>query len=143
MIKKIIKRDGRIVDFDQERIVNAIFKAAKAVGGEDRRLAAELSNQVVSILVEKYEDTMPTVEDVQDLVEKVLIENGHAKTAKAYILYRRQHQEMRDFRNLMLNAEKMIKEYVNVEDWTVNENSNMSYSLQGLNNHIIAAARSR
>lgn len=143
MIKKIIKRDGRIVDFDQERIVNAIFKAAKAVGGEDRRLAAELSNQVVSILVEKYEDTMPTVEDVQDLVEKVLIENGHAKTAKAYILYRRQHQEMRDFRNLMLNAEKMIKEYVNVEDWTVNENSNMSYSLQGLNNHIIAAATSR
>ena len=143
MVKKIIKRDGRIVDFDQERIINAVFKAAKAVGGEDRRLAAELSNQVVSILTEKYQDTIPTVEDVQDLVEKVLIENGHAKTAKAYILYRRQHQEMRDFRNLMINTEKMIQEYVNVEDWKVNENSNMSYSLQGLNNHIIAAATSK
>lgn len=143
MIKKIIKRDGRIVDFDQERIVNAIFKAAKAVGGEDRRLAAELSHQVVEILVSKYDEMMPTVEDVQDIVEKVLIKNGHAKTAKAYILYRRQHQEMRDFRNLMINTEKMIKEYVNVEDWTVNENSNMSYSLQGLNNHIISAATSK
>lgn len=143
MIKKIIKRDGRIVDFDQERIVNAIFKAAKAVGGEDRRLAAELSIQVVSILIEKYDDTIPTVEDVQDVVERVLIENGHARTAKAYILYRRQHQEMRAFRDLMINTEKMINEYVNVEDWKVNENSNMSYSLQGLNNHIISAATSR
>ncbi len=143
MIKKIIKRDGRVVDFDQERIINAIFKAAKAVGGEDRHRAGELSNKVVEILIEKYDGRIPTVEDIQDIVETVLIENGHAKTAKAYILYRKQHQEMREFRDLMVNAEKMIHDYITIEDWRVNENSNMNYSLQGLNNHIVSAVTSK
>lgn len=143
MLTKVIKRDGRVVDFDQERIINAIFKAAKAAGGQDRKRACELSDQVVEILRQKFQDKYPTVEEIQDIVEKVLIENGHAKTAKMYILYRRQHEEMRNFRNLLVNAEKMIDEYVQVEDWRVNENSNMNYSLQGLNNHIIAAVTSR
>jgi anaerobic ribonucleoside-triphosphate reductase len=143
MIKKIIKRDGRVVDFDQERIINAIYKAAKSVGEEDRYMAAELSNQVVDRLVEKYDGRIPTVEDIQDIVERVLIENGHADAAKAYILYRRQHQEMREFKNLMLNAEKMVNDYLSVEDWRVNENSNMNYSLQGLNNHIVSAVTSK
>lgn len=143
MLTKVIKRDGRVVDFDQERIINAIFKAATAAGGQNRRRACELSSQVVAILAEKFQDQIPTVEDIQDVVEKVLIENGHAKTAKMYILYRRQHEEMREFRNLLVNAEKMIDEYVQVEDWRVNENSNMNYSLQGLNNHVISAVTSR
>ena len=143
MPEKIIKRDGRVVSFDQERIINAIFKAAKAVGGADRRTASKLSQEVVTILNEKYCDTLPSVEDVQDIVEKVLIENGHAKTAKAYILYRKQHEELRNFQHLLLNTEKMFQEYLGGEDWRINENSNMNYSLQGLNNHIISAVTSK
>ncbi|GFN22126.1 ribonucleoside triphosphate reductase [Thermanaeromonas sp. C210] len=141
--KKIIKRDGRVVDFDQERIINAIFKAAQAVGGQDRRLACELANQVTALVAQKFEDRLPTVEDVQDLVEKVLIENGHARTAKAYILYRQQHAEWRNFRNLLVNVEKMVQDYLEGQDWRINENSNMNYSLQGLNNHIIGAVTSK
>lgn len=143
MLKKIIKRDGRVVDFDQERITSAIFKAAQAVGGADRDLAQRLSDQVVSILKERFVNRPPAVEEVQDIVEKVLIENGHARTAKAYILYRKQREELRDFRHLLLNAEKMFQEYLSGEDWRINENSNMNYSLQGLNNHIISAVTSR
>ncbi|HBT46756.1 MAG TPA: ribonucleoside triphosphate reductase [Peptococcaceae bacterium] len=141
--KKIIKRDGRVVDFDQERIINAIFKAAQAVGGHDRRLACELANQVTALVAQKFADRLPTVEDVQDLVEKVLIENGHARTAKAYILYRQQHAEWRNFRNLLVNVEKMVQDYLEGQDWRINENSNMNYSLQGLNNHIIGAVTSK
>jgi ribonucleoside-triphosphate reductase len=140
---KIIKRDGRVVDFDRGRIVNAIFKAARAVGGNDRALAERLADQVVDLVAARFGESTPTVEDVQDLVEKVLIENGHARTAKAYILYRRQHQELRDFRAALLDAEKMVDEYLDQADWRVTENSNMSYSLQGLNNHIIAAVSAR
>jgi len=141
--EKIIKRDGRVVNFDQERIINAIFKAAQAVGGADRRIAGKLSQEVVNIINEKFKDSLPTVEDVQDIVEKVLIENGHARTAKAYILYRKQHEELRNFQNLLLNTEKMFQEYLGGEDWRINENSNMNYSLQGLNNHIISAVTSK
>ena len=143
MPEKIIKRDGRVVNFDQERIINAIFKAAQAVGGADRRIAGKLSQEVVNIINEKFKDSFPTVEDVQDIVEKVLIENGHARTAKAYILYRKQHEELRNFQNLLLNTEKMFQEYLGGEDWRINENSNMNYSLQGLNNHIISAVTSK
>lgn len=143
MPEKIIKRDGRVVSFDQERIINAVFKAAKAVGGADRRTAGKLSQEVVAVLNERYHDTLPSVEDVQDIVEKILIENGHAKTAKAYILYRKQHEELRNFQHLLLNTEKMFQEYLGGEDWRINENSNMNYSLQGLNNHIISAVTSK
>ncbi|RJX28783.1 MAG: ribonucleoside triphosphate reductase [Dethiobacter sp.] len=143
MPEKIIKRDGRVVTFDQERIINAIFKAAKAVGGADRRAAGKLSQEVVNIINENFRDSLPSVEEVQDIVEKVLIENGHARTAKAYILYRKQHQELRNFQHLLLNTEKMFQEYLGGEDWRINENSNMNYSLQGLNNHIISAVTSK
>lgn len=86
-IKKVQKRDGRIVDFDQERITNAIFKAAQAVGGKDRELSKKLTKKVVRILEERFPDKIPHVEEIQDVVEKVLTENGHYRTAKAYILY--------------------------------------------------------
>lgn len=94
-IPKIRKRDGRIVDFDQEKIINAIFKAAKAVGGHDRKLAEELSSKVVEELI-KSKKNLPTVEEIQDIVEKVLIDDGHAKTAKAFILYRAKRAELRE-----------------------------------------------
>ena len=142
MIRKIVKRDGRIVEFDQERIVNAIYKAAAAVGEGDRRQACELADQVVRLVEADGGDRLPTVEGVQDVVEKVLIAAGLAKTAKAYILYRRQHQEMRSFQGLLVDAERMIGQYLELDDWHINENSNMNFSLQGLNNHIISAVTS-
>ena len=141
--EKIIKRDGRVTPFDQERITNAIFKAAQAVGGADRDLAVKLSNEVLDVVCAMFQETLPSVEEVQDIVEKVLIENGHARTAKAYILYRKQREELRNFQNILLNSEKMFQEYLGGEDWRINENSNMNYSLQGLNNHIISAVTSR
>ncbi|MCD6431349.1 ribonucleoside triphosphate reductase [Candidatus Bathyarchaeota archaeon] len=135
-MKYVRKRDGRLELFDQERITNAIWKAAKAVGGKDRELAKRLSDQVVAMLKERFgEEGVPTVEEIQDVVEKVLIENGHARTAKAYILYRKQHQDMRELAALLSSAD-LVDQYLNLEDWRVRENSNMSYSLQGLNNYL-------
>lgn len=130
------KRDGRLEPFDQKRITNAILKAAKAVGGKDLELAQRLSNQVVTHLKERFgEDGVPMVEEIQDLVEKVLIEGGHARTAKAYILYRKQHQEIRELAALLSSAD-LVDQYLLIQDWRVRENSNMSYSLQGLNNYL-------
>ncbi|MBN2518588.1 MAG: vitamin B12-dependent ribonucleotide reductase [Candidatus Altiarchaeota archaeon] len=101
-ITKIKKRDGRVVKFDQGKITVAIYKAAVAVGGSDRALADKLSDRVVELLEEKYDGhTIPTVEEVQDFVEKVLIESGHAKTAKAYILYRQKRKELREAKSLL------------------------------------------
>jgi len=139
MITKIRKRDGRIVPFDRERIANAIFKAARAVGGNDYERAEFLARKVVENLERKFAAAIPSVEDVQDEVEKVLIENGHSKTAKAYILYRQQRTEIRNFQNLLINSIKLIQDYVNEDTWEVKENSNMNFSLQGMNNYIISA----
>jgi ribonucleoside-diphosphate reductase alpha chain len=101
-ISKIKKRDGRIVDFDQNKIVEAIFKAAQSVGGEDRSIAERLSDQVVELLEKQSKpEEIPTVEQVQDIVEKVLIDNGHAKTAKAYILYRQKRAEVRKIKSAL------------------------------------------
>jgi ribonucleoside-triphosphate reductase len=135
-MKFVRKRDGKLEPFDQERITNAIWKAAKAVGGKDRELAKRLSDQVVAELKKRFgEDGVPTVEEIQDLVEKTLIENGHARTAKAYILYRKQHQDLRELASLLSSAD-LVDQYLDIEDWRVRENSNMSYSLQGLNNYL-------
>ena len=94
-IKHVRKRDGRLVPFDQAKIANAIFKAAQAVGGDDRVLADELAAMVAMLLERDFEDQPPTIEEIQDVVEKVLIETGHAKTAKAYILYRDRRARVR------------------------------------------------
>ncbi len=136
MINKIKKRDGRIVNFEKERIVNAIFNSAKSVGGQDYELAKRLGDEVVKLLKQKLDpEEIPTVEKIQDIVEKILVENGHYKTAKAYILYRKQHEEIRRTKDLFSNIEN-IEKYLNMEDWRVKENANMSYSLQGLNFYI-------
>ena len=135
MVKKIKKRDGRVVNFDKRKIVNVVFKAAKAVGGRNRAKAERIADQVVNIVNSQFKKEIPTVEDVQDIVEKVLIEEGHAKTAKAYILYREQHKKLRDFRKMLSDA-SIVKDYLDETDWEVKENANMSYSLQGLNFHI-------
>jgi ribonucleoside-triphosphate reductase len=135
-MKFVLKRDSKLEPFDQERITLAIWKAAKAVGGKDKEHAKRVSDEVVALLNKMYgDDGVPTVEEIQDLVEKRLIENGHASTAKAYILYRKQHTDMRELASL-LSSSDMVDQYLEVEDWRVKENSNMSYSLQGLNNYL-------
>ena len=135
-MKFVLKRDSKLEPFDQERITIAIWKAAKAVGGKDKEQAKHISDQVVADLNKLYgDDGVPTVEEIQDLVEKRLIENGHASTAKAYILYRKQHTDMRELAAL-LSSSDLVDQYLEVEDWRVKENSNMSYSLQGLNNYL-------
>jgi ribonucleoside-triphosphate reductase len=135
-MKYVRKRDGKLEPFNQERITNAIWKAAKAVGGKNREQAKLISDEVLSELRNRFgEDGCPTVEEIQDLVEKRLIENGRAQTAKAYILYRKQHQDMRELAALLSSAD-LVDQYLEIEDWRVKENSNMSYSLQGLNNYL-------
>lgn len=135
----IRKRDGRLVPYDEEKIAQAIIKAVQAVGGQDFSKAVEITRQVGSILSVLYkDDRVPTVENVQDLVEKILIENGHAQTAKTFILYRKQHESLRKTKEFMQESIEAIDSYLVREDWRVNENANMGYSLQGLNNHIAA-----
>lgn len=136
-VSKVQKRNGEIVDFDGSKIKDAIFAAAKSVGGTNEVKATKLSKMSIEIINETYGAGVPSVEDIQDIVEKVLIEEGHAKTAKAYILYRKKQEEIREVKNLFMDAERMIEDYVNLEDWRVNENANMGFSLQGLNNHIV------
>jgi ribonucleoside-triphosphate reductase len=139
MPKFIRKRDGRLVVYDQEKIAQAIIKAVQAVGGSDFKKATDIAREVGGILSVLYKDNrVPTVENVQDLVEKILIEKGHAQTAKAYILYRKQHESLRETREFMQKSIEAIDSYLVREDWRVNENANMGYSLQGLNNHIAA-----
>lgn len=129
----IRKRDGSLVPFDQNKIADAIFKSARSVGGVNMALAKKISEQVVTVLEVIFkDDRVPTVENVQDLVEKILIENGHAKTAKAYILYREQRAKLRDTKNLLVDVEKTMNEYLTQQDWRVNANSNQGYSLGGL-----------
>ena len=112
-IKKIRKRDGRIVDFNQDKITEAVWKAAHSVGGTDESLAEQISNQITAVLEVFFKDEsqIPTVEQIQDLVEKILIEGGHAKTAKAYIIYRQKRAEEREKKELMFGkdgAEKTL-----------------------------------
>ena len=94
-IAKIIKRDGSVAEFHHEKITNAIFRAANSVGGDDRKTAEKLSSKVADILERRFTEKIPNVEDVQNIVEEVLIKEGHAKTAKAYILYRAKRAELR------------------------------------------------
>ena len=105
-ITRIRKRDGRIVPFDKEKITNAIYRAIVATGSKDHSLAELLSARVVKILEQKYGDeAIPAVEDVQDTVEKVLVENGQAKVAKTYIIYRQKRAEIRREKQRVLEKE--------------------------------------
>ncbi len=134
-ISKIKKRDGRVVDFEKDKIARAIFKAAKAVGGKDYQVALALADKVEEIAQYVDDDEIATVESIQDLVEKVLVNNGHYKTAKAYILYRKQHDDIRQTNQLLFNNQ-IIANYLERNDWRIKENSNMTYSLQGMNFHL-------
>lgn len=125
-IKNVIKRTGAIVPFNQERIANAIYRAAVAVGGRDKDKARELSDKVVALLNEKFpEGSTPHIEDIQDIVEKVLIESGHAKVAKEYILYRDERKRAREAENRYaskLNENIPWQKVWRNLDWAVSHN---------------------
>ncbi|NLW59415.1 MAG: anaerobic ribonucleoside-triphosphate reductase [Firmicutes bacterium] len=134
MFRSIQKRDGRIVPFQISKISEAIFKAARAVGGEDKQLAEELAQVVVKYLAKIKTTGIPTVEEVQDAVEKVLIETGHAKTAKAYILYRDRRTRLRETKSELMD----VVEEILVE--TSRENANVSNSPSAKMLQIASAA---
>lgn len=142
MQQKVIKRDGQIVEFDSERITNAICKASNVTKEIDQFTARRLTKNVIKIVndfVKEKQSNMsaPTVEEIQDIVEKVLLSSEYKQTAKSYILYREQHNKMRDFaKNASID---MVDDYLKQLDWQVNENSNMGYSIQGLNNYLASA----
>lgn len=142
IITQIRKRSGEIAEFSPEKITDAIRKAAESVGILDENLYLDLSKQVIDKLGEKFHSrSIPAVEEVQDLVEEVLIQNRRIKMAKSYILYRDQRARLREMRS-MINSNDLMDEYLSKTDWRVKENSNMSYSLQGLNNHLASTISS-
>ncbi|MCF7830791.1 ribonucleoside triphosphate reductase [Candidatus Gracilibacteria bacterium] len=132
MIFKVQKRTGEIVDFHPEKIAKAIFAAAKEIGGNNRELSEKLAKEVIKLLDKNFKDQIPTVEQIQDTVEKVLIEDGHAQTAKSYILYRERRAQSRSDKRVVVSVEDTISEYLNKLDWRVNANSNQGYSLGGM-----------
>ena len=101
-IRQIVKRDGRTVPFELDKISDAIFKAAQVLGGRDKEMSRELANDVQDYLLEVCHNTIPTVEQIQDAVEKVLIEAGHARTAKEFILYRAERTRVRDMNTKLM-----------------------------------------
>src|SRR6185369_13323018 len=131
-IYKIQKRNGAIVDFELEKILDAITKAAQAVSELDPTVPAAITREVYFALEEKFKNSIPTVEEVQDVVEDSLIRFDYEEMAKAYILYREKRREMREDKNVVVEVEKTIKEYLDRADWRVNANSNQGYSLGGL-----------
>lgn len=136
MYKSIKKRDGRTAKFDRKKIEKAIEKAGLETGEFDAAQAVKLTDKVLGVLETRNQKRLPSVEDIQDIVEDALIDSKFKKTAKAYIIYRDQHKKLREITS---NAHvDLIDKYLENLDWKVNENSNMGYSLQGLNNYVSA-----
>ena len=136
MIKQVRKRDGQIQEFNKVKIADAIYKAAVACDGNDRDLADKLADEVEKILNAKFGSKIPAVEQIQDTVEKVLIENRHAKVAKAYILYREKRNAAREMNALTGATIDLFSKYLDSADWAVKENANMQHSVAGLNNYV-------
>lgn len=124
-IKQIIKRDGRTVDFDIAKISDAIYKAAEVLGGQDRDTSNYLARQVELYLTEVRHNDIPTVEEIQDAVEKVLIENGHARTAKEFILYRAERTRVRDMNTRLMKTYEDLTFKDAKDNDTKRENANI------------------
>lgn len=139
-ITKVQKRDGTIVEFDQARITNAIFKAITATDQGDGVKSKRLSEEVLKFLNRRFKkDEIPQVEQIQDVVEEVLILNNYVETAKAYILYREQRRQIREAAKVFDESIELVDRYIQELDWQVKENANMAYSLQGLNHYVTSA----
>jgi ribonucleoside-triphosphate reductase len=134
VFEKIKKRDGRLVEFDSAKITAAIAKAGQATGEFGEREARKLTLRVLTLAHDIRLEATPEVEEIQDIVERVLLDSPFYKTAKAYILYREQHAQIR---KIATKAHiDLVEHYISKLDWKIKENSNMCYSLQGLNNYI-------
>ena len=131
IIKTVQKRDGRIVPFEFEKITFAVFKALRAIGQPDRVLAQKITQNVIGKITSK----VPAVEEIQDAVEFELFEQKQYKAAKAYIIYRKQHEGFRNVKELFSNID-IIENYLHNDDWRIKESANSTYSLQGMNQHI-------
>ena len=143
VITKIRKRSGDIAPFSEEKILKAIINAAKAVEESDETEEKKLASEVVKRINKKFHpNSIPAVEEIQDVVEEVLIENKKIKIAKAYIIYREQHRQVRDI-NQATAEEKLMEDYLGRADWRLKENSNMSFSVQGLNNYLASSISAR
>jgi len=137
-LSRIKKRDGTVVDFIQDKITNAVYKAMEANGLENWETAKTVSDIATFMVEDRFGGyTVPSVEQIQDIVELVLMKRGYHEIAKSYILYRERHKEIREARKTGINLERLIKDYINDADWKIKENSNegvMSFS--GLNARV-------
>ena len=140
MIKQVVKRSSEIEVYDRTKIYNAVSKAfIAALGSETASIEARVEDitQKVETLIEqmmsrRHPNSIPAIEEIQDLVETTLIEAKETTVAKAYILYRARHEAMRDVKKLMLDIDSTMDGYLKQSDWRVNENANVNYSLGGL-----------
>lgn len=139
--ENVRKRDGRIVPFEPERITIAAAKALKASGVAKScdKIARTICKDVIDSLVEMKVSDVPDIELIQDLVEQSFIRRGLSKAAKLYILYRAQHEKIREGKKLLMDVQDLVASYIDKEDWRVNENSNAGYSYASLLNHVSGA----
>ena len=141
-ITRIKKRDGRLVRFSPKKIEKAIGGAFKAAGEYDEKVVKMLTKKVVTEMEDRFNRTIiPEVEQAQDLIEKRLIKDGYEKVHKSFKLYRELHRKLRDIDSLV-DSDELIENYLSRSDWRVKENANMTYSLQGLNNHVASVISS-
>ena len=136
-IEKICKRDGRVVDFEQEKIANAIHKAIVAANQGDGDISKKVSDKVVGLLNRRFKKgETPTVEQIKDIVEEALMLEGLVDTAKSFVLYREQRRSIREASKIADESSEKIDSYLKEIDWQVKENANMTFSLQGLNQYV-------
>lgn len=134
VLTRIIKRNGKEEDFDPRKIIRAIQRAGEASGEFSEVMAKKLALRVLNLAQQLFTDRYPTVEEIQDIVEEVLLSSTYKKTAKAYIIYRDQHAKIREISSR--SNVNLVEQYLCKLDWKVNENSNMAFSLQGLNQYV-------
>jgi ribonucleoside-triphosphate reductase len=139
VIRSVVKRSGQIEDYDRNKIRDALARAFNAVKGKEgdcgrrvEELSASVEKLIMAMMEGRHPNSIPAIEEIQDMVETALIEAREAAVAKAYILYRARHEAMRDARALMLDIDSTMDGYLKQSDWRVNENANVNYSLGGL-----------
>ena len=130
--REVVLRSGQRVPFDAERIRAALASAGQAAGEYGAEEAALLTAQVTKVLIHRFHGEAPTVEQIQDVAEQTLIAANHLATARAYIVYREQHAQLRADKQTLVDVESSINEYLTRADWRVNANANQGYSLGGL-----------
>ncbi len=137
-VKRIVKRDGRVVRYDRNRIRKAVTQAMKAAGysPEEAQAAEDITRRVEEFLrdfmKDRHPNSVPAVEEIQDLVEQALVEHGDSALVKTYIVYRSRHEDIRDTKGFLLDVDKTMDGYLSQSDWRVNENANVNFSLGGL-----------